>query len=182
MKKLIALSSSFTLAILLVVAGPKVGATSGKDTRAQKSSVDFFDVADMPLSISEATLSRTADGHVLKYSATNRSDEKLTGFHLIFLIVNTSGKLTNRSGWMERAVLESYSSRELSFPLPVKLRVRRGDRIVLAVEEVVGRESIWKVLNAKEAFTAYATNEQYVIPRVQRVVNQVDTVPGIRML
>jgi hypothetical protein len=40
--------------------------------------------------------------------------------------------------------------------LPGKLKIRSGDRAVLAVEQLIGRELVWEVLNSREALEAMA--------------------------
>jgi hypothetical protein len=153
-----------------------------QEAGAQQSSVDFYDVQEIPLTVSDATMGYEEGGLVLKGSAANRSPERIMGARFIILVVARSGKLRSRAGWTERMALEGYSAKEFSLRLPVKLKAAPGDRTILAVEQVIGRESIWKVVNAKEAFASYATNSDFVAPDVRRVSNQGDFLPGIGVL
>lgn len=170
------------LIILLVVVHTNLTATltraSADDTKRQQTFVDFFDLPDMPLRIDDATLSKIDGGYVLKCSAVNRSDEQLFGLGLVMLIFDSSGQPRGGVGLMQRAPLASYASKEFSFELPLKLKVKADDHVALIVEQVIGRETIWRVLKAEDALKAYLTTGQYVIPEVKQVSNQFD---GVRL-
>lgn len=148
-------------------------ATLGQAKR-QQIFIDFFDVAEVPLRIDDATFSKTESGHVLKCSAVNRSAEQVFGFGFVLLVVGSSGQPRATVGWIERAQLADYGSKDFSIELPLRLKIRADDRVVLIVEQVFGRETIWKVFKAEDALTAYAAGEQYVIPEVKSISNQFD--------
>ena len=171
-----------TLSLLPAASQAAAEAAWAQGAEARQPPVDFYDVPEMPLTISDVALEHAARGHVLKCTAANRSPERLLGARLIVLVVDRSGKLRSRAAWTERIALEGYSAKEFSLRLPVRLRAAAGGRAVLAVEQVIGRGNIWSVVNAKEAFAAYATNSDFVAPDVRRVSNQGDFFPGIRML
>ncbi len=182
--RLINALASFWLTLSLLSAtsqkAPEAALTQGAEAR--QPSLDFYDVQEMPLTISDVTLDHAGGGRVLKCTAANRSPERLLGARFIILMVDRFGKLRRRVGWTERIALEGYSTKSFSLRLPTKLRAAAEGRTVLAVEQVIGRESIWMVVNAKEAFAAYASDSVFVVPDVRRISNQGDFFPGIGVL
>jgi hypothetical protein len=50
------------------------------------------------------------------------------------------------------------------------------------LEQVVGKESIWEVLKAKDTLEAYASGDYSVMPQVLRVGNQLDVPPRTRII
>jgi hypothetical protein len=70
--------------------------------------------------------------------------------------------------------LDSYSGKEFSLKVPTKLSIKSRDRVVLAPEQVFGRESIWRLMNAREFIEAFAFRDEYPTPKVRKVVNQFD--------
>lgn len=165
--------------LLSFVLTPTLLWASGSTTTSQHLPVDFYEVAEMPLTITSAELRRSGDADALTFSVTNRSSERLMGLRLILIVVDPTGKLRSRTGWMERIDLEINATDDYSSKLSAKMKIRPGDRVVLTMEQVIGRESIWKVINAKEAFTAYASNTRHVMPDVRQVSNNVDVSPGM---
>ena len=163
---------SFALISTLIRAG---------GTAPPQSPVDFYDVPEMPLAITSAELRKAGDADAVEFSATNRSGERLAGLRLILLVVSPAGKVRGRTSWVERIGLGIGSTSEHSSKVPARIRMKAGDRVVLAVEQVIGEESIWKVINAKDAFTAYAMHAPPVPPDVRRVSNNVDVGPGERV-
>ncbi|HEU4869277.1 MAG TPA: hypothetical protein VFT08_00330, partial [Pyrinomonadaceae bacterium] len=70
--------------------------------------------------------------------------------------------------------------KSLTFKTPIKLKPKDGERLVLMLEQVVSRESIWEVVKAKDALEAYARGDYSVTPVVMRVTNAVDAPPSTR--
>ena len=50
-------------------------------------------------------------------------------------------------------------------------------RLIFMLEQIVGRESIWEVVKAKDALQAYASGDFSIAPSVLRVPNHVDVSP-----
>lgn len=136
--------------------------------------VDYLQVADLPVSISLTSLTKTDKGYVLKCSADNISSDQILGVAFLLLVIDYENKVRASVNWTAGVQLESYSGRELSLKVPLKLAIRSRDRIVLAPEQLYGRESIWRIMNVRELIEAYARGDEYVTPRVRKIANQFD--------
>ena len=77
-----------------------------------------------------------------------------------------------------RFYAEAYGMKIVTFKSPIKFKQKDGERLLLMIEQVVSRESIWEVVKAKDALEAYARGDYSVMPTVLRVANQVDAPPG----
>jgi hypothetical protein len=77
--------------------------------------------------------------------------------------------------------IPGYDIKTLTFKSPIKFKQKDGERLVLMIEQVISRESIWEVVKAKDALEAYARGDYSVMPAVMRVANQVDTRPGVEI-
>jgi hypothetical protein len=136
--------------------------------------VDYLQVADLPVSISLSSLEKTEKGYVLKCSADNNSSDQILGVTFLLIVIDSENKVRASANWTAGVHLEKYSGKELSLKVPLKLSIKSRDRVVLAPEQLFGRESIWRVMNARESIEAYARGDEFVTPRVQRVANQFD--------
>ncbi len=85
--------------------------------------------------------------------------------------------LVNRT---EGFSVPAYGTKTLTFKSPIKFKQKDGERLLLMIEQVISRESIWEVVKAKDALEAYARGDYSVRPTVLRVANQVDAPPGER--
>jgi hypothetical protein len=141
-------------------------------------SVEVFQVLDLPLSIHEASLVKSYKSFLLKLSVGNSSDLKLIGLRYALITIDSKNQpqpLVNRT---EGFTLAPYDTKTLTFKSPINFKARDGERLVLMVEQVVSRESIWEVVKAKDALEAYAKGDFSVMPVVMRVSNSVDAPPG----
>jgi hypothetical protein len=86
--------------------------------------------------------------------------------------------LVNRT---EAVSLRGYGIKTVTFKSPVNFKQKDGERLLLMIEQVVSRESIWEVVKAKDALEAYARGDYSVMPTVLRVANQVDSPPFERI-
>ena len=141
-------------------------------------SVFFFDVLDLPARIDEPKLSRGKDRYSLNCAIANRSGEPLLGLRLILLIVGSDGKLRTRLAWSEPAELAAYSIRTFQFNLNLKDRAQASDRYFLAVDEVIGSETIWRAVDAEKVLRAYSRGQHDVVPKVKTVANKDDREKG----
>jgi hypothetical protein len=142
-------------------------------------SMEVFQVLDLPLSVHEAALVKAERGYLLKLSLGNSSDVRMVGLRYSLCIIDDANQplvVVNRT---EGFSLPAYTTKSLTFKTPIKLRPANGQRLVLMLEQVVSRESIWEVVKAKEALEAYAKGDYSVVPVVLRVANQVDAPPII---
>ena len=145
--------------------------------------VDIFQVLDLPLSIHEASLTKNERGfYLLKIALANSSELKMIGLRYSLAIIDSRDQiqaLVNRS---ESLSLPGYRTKTLTFKSPIRFKQKGGERLLLMIEQVISRESIWEVVKAKDALEAYALGDYSVMPTVLRVANQVDAPPGVPVI
>jgi hypothetical protein len=151
-----------------------------RDLPAQSEdlSVEVFQVIDLPLSVHEATLTKTDKGFFLKLAIGNSTELKLVGLRYSLVTINSKNELQFIANRVEGFSIPAYASKTVTFKTPLKFKQKDGERLAVMVEQVVSRETIWEVVKAKEAFEAYARGDYSVTPVVLRVANQVDSPPG----
>jgi hypothetical protein len=145
--------------------------------RAQDLSIEVFQVLDLPLNVHEALLTKTDKGYFLKVSLANSSELKMIGLRYSIVTIDSENKVWFRVNRTEGFSVAPYAMKTLTFKTPIKFK-SNGERLVLMVEQVLSRESIWEVVKAKEALDAYAKGDYSVVPAVLRVANQVDAPMG----
>jgi hypothetical protein len=145
--------------------------------------IEVLQVLELPLNVHEASLvkSEKGGGYLLKLALANSSELKLMGLRYSLITINSESKPQFRVNRTEGFALPAYATKSLTFKTPIKFKIKDGERLVLMVEQVISRESIWEVVKAKEALEAYARGDYSVIPAVMRVSNQVDAPPSLRM-
>ncbi|MEA2204682.1 MAG: hypothetical protein QOE77_1458 [Blastocatellia bacterium] len=165
----------------LVTASLVLMLLNGRSVQAQPQAaaarpipVEYLQVPDLPVSISLATLEKTEKGYVLKCAADNSSGDQILGITFLLLVVDYENKVRASVSWPAGMHLDSYSGKEFSLKVPTKLSIKSRDRVVLAPEQVFGRESIWRLMNAREFIEAFAFRDEYLTPKVRKVVNQFD--------
>ena len=139
--------------------------------------IEVFQVLDLPLSIHEASLTKSERGQFLQLSLGNSSDLKILGLRYSLVSVDAQGQVQIRVNRTEGFSVAAYGMKTLTFKTPIKLRLKDGERLVMMIEQVISRESIWEVVKAKDAIEAYACGDFSVVPSVMRVTNQVDSPP-----
>lgn len=150
--------------------------------QAQKDfPIEVFQVLDLPLSVHQAALVKSDKGHVLRLTVGNSAELKMIGLRYSLITINSDSKPQIRVNRTEGFSLAPYATETLTFKTPIKLKPKDGERLVLMLEQVVSRESIWEVVKAKDALEAYARGDYSVIPSVMRVSNQVDAPPITRI-
>lgn len=142
------------------------------------TSVVFFEVSDLPARIDDPRISKQDDDLVLDCAVANRSGEQLLGIHLVLLIIDPAGKIRNRTTWTERAELTIYSIKTFSFHPPLDGEIQKADRLFLAIDEVIGRETIWRATGTEKALRAYSRGHHDVVPTVRTFANKYDSPPG----
>ena len=149
--------------------------------RAQKDfPIEVFQVLDLPLSVHQASLVKSDKGYLLKLTVGNSAELKMLGLRYSLITINADSKPQIRVNRTEGFSLAPYSTESLTFKTPIKLKPKDGERLVLMLEQVVSRESIWEVVKAKEALDAYARGDYSIVPSVMRVSNHVDAPPNTR--
>jgi len=138
--------------------------------------IDVFPVLELPLTVHEASLVRvkTDKGYFLKLSVGNSADVTIIGLRYSLATINSENQVQIRVNRTEGFSIPDYATKSLTFKTPIRLKLKDGERLVLMLEQVVSRETIWEVVKAKEALEAYANGDYSVRPAVMRVPNQVD--------
>ena len=134
----------------------------------------FFDVLDLPARIDEPKLKKNANQYVLSCALANRSGEQLVGLRLTLLVVESSGKLRTRISWNEAATVPAYSIKTFEFNPIIKGEISNSATLFLGIDEVIGRETIWRTVDADKLLRAYARGQHDLIPKVQTLINKVD--------
>ena len=140
-------------------------------------SIEVFQVLDLPLSIHQAALTKSERGHFLQLSLSNSSDLKILGLRYSIVSIDTRNEVQIRVNRTEGFSVPAYGMKTLTFKTPIKLKQKDGERLLLMIEQVISRESIWEVVTAKDALEAYARGDFSVVPTVLRIPNQVDSPP-----
>lgn len=140
--------------------------------------IEVFQVLDLPLGVHEASLVKSDKAFLLKLSVGNSSDLKLLGIRYSLAVIDSKNQLQHLVNRTEGFVVDPYDTKTLTFKTPIKFKSKNGERLVLMVEQVIARESIWEVVKAKDALEAYARGDYSVMPAVMRVTNAVDAPPG----
>ncbi len=154
-------------------------ATPGQKSPEDRSTaVVFFDVLDLPARIDEPRLSKRDKEFALDCAVANRSGEQLLGIRLILLVIDPAGKLRSRITWNEPAELAMYSIKTFAFHPPITGEIRKSDQLFLVIDEVIGRETIWRADEAEKALRAYSRGQHDVVPTVRTLANKYDR-PGV---
>ena len=149
----------------------------------QSDAIEVFQVLDLPLSIHEASLTKNERGfYLLKLSLANSSELKVIGLRYSIASIDAGNEVQIRVNRTEGFSLPAYGMKTLTFKTPIKLKLKDGERLLVMIEQVISRESIWEVVKAKDAMEAYARGDFSVVPSVMRVTNQVDSRPGEQII
>ena len=141
----------------------------------------FFDVLDLPARIDEPRLKKNANQYVLSCALANRSGEQLVGLRLTLLVVESSGKVRTRISWNEAATVPAYSIKTFELTPIIKGEISNSATLFLGIDEVIGRETIWRTVDSDKLLRAYARGQHDLIPKVQTLINKVDAprMPGV---
>ena len=171
MNKILLVILQACLAIWLTGSFNSMASASGRE---QPNTVTFFDVPDLPARIDVPKVSQSDKQFVLDCSVANRSNEELLGLRLILLVIDTSGKLRSRVTWTEPTKLAMYSIKTFAFHPELTGDLQKTDQIFLGIEEVFGRETIWRAVAAEKALRAYSRGEHDLLPAVRKIANKFD--------
>ncbi len=136
--------------------------------------VEVFQVLDLPINVHEASLVKSERGYLVKLAVSNSSEVKIVGLRYSLVFVDSNNQIQPLLNRTEGFALPAYATRSLTFKTPFKFKSKDDERVVLMLEQVISRESIWEVVKAKDALEAYARGDYSVLPTVLRVANQVD--------
>ncbi len=110
--------------------------------------VDVMQVLELPAHVTNPILLRSEKGYLLKCQISNSSDDRILGFTYQLLVLDSASKLRMMASRTAALKLAGYATKDLTLRLPGKLKIKSGDRVVLAVEQLIGRELVWEVLNS----------------------------------
>ena len=144
--------------------------------------IEIFQVNQLPITISNAELVKLGGGYQLRCSIANNSDEKLLGFRYSLVLVESNNAKQINLNRSEGFSLAPYTTKRKTFRTPLALSLKDNVRFVLMVEQVVGNDSIWEVVKAKDALDAYLAGDYSKVPAVLRVPNHVDAPEPIRVI
>lgn len=153
------------------------GSVSNPPPQTGDISVEVFQVLELPLSIHQASLTKGERGQFLQLSLSNSSDLKILGLRYSLASIDARNQVQIRVNRTEGFALPAYDMKTLTFKTPIKLKQKDGERLLLMIEQVISRESIWEVVKAKDALESYARGDFSVVPTVLRIPNQVDSPP-----
>ena len=174
--KLLILLAAFLPALLVVSA-----AKSQDVTDPDQLPVDVMQVLELPAHVSNPILLRSEKSYLLKCQISNNSNDRILGFTYQLLVLDSANKLRTMVRRTAALKVPGYATRDLTLRLPTKLEIKSGDRAVIAVEELIGRELVWTVLNSREVLEAYGRGE-YLAPEVKQILNLVDSEPRPRVI
>ena len=171
-------------AVVLVVMSAQVPqrfstSTALSETLSEQSeiAIESFDVPDLPLNISHTVLRKSDKGFFLKGDFSNNSDQQIAGLSYLLVLVDANSKVQPALIRTESCKLAAYETRTITFRTPLRLKVERGARLELMLDQVLGVQSIWQVLKARQTLEAYAAGDYSLTPSVLRVPNHVDAPP-----
>ena len=146
------------------------------------NAVTFFDVSDLPARIDEPSLRKNDKKFGLDCAVANRSGEQLLGIRLILMVIDPAGKLRSQITWSERVELAMYSIKTYAFLPEITVTLRSTDQLFLGIDEVIGRETIWRAAGSEKALRAYTRDQHDVVPTVRTFANKYDPRPGMILI
>jgi hypothetical protein len=165
---------------LVVLVGACVLSAATLQTPSEKSAekpditIETFQVIDLPVSISEVTLTKNEKGYFLNGTLSSSSDQKILGFRYLLVLVDSNNGVRPAMMRSESCDLVGNSAAKVTFSTPLKLRLKNVARMELMLDQVIGEMSIWEVLKARQTLEKYASGDYSPIPKVLRVSNHVD--------
>ena len=149
--------------------------------QSRETTVEVFQVLELPLNMIDAVLLKTEKGYLFKCSLSNNAELKIIGLRYSIVAVDSMNVVHPLLSTIEGFSLKAYATKSLTFQTPIRIKIRDGSRFVVMLEQAIAPESIWEVVKAKESLEAYAKGDYAVMPRVLRVANQVDAPTPLRV-
>jgi hypothetical protein len=164
---------SLVVALMILVTCPTFARQ--EEPKPTARSVKFFDVLDLPARIDEPKLVKTEGDYALRCALANRSGESLVGVRLTLMFIDSAndGRIS-RMTWNEATTVPAYSIKNFEFHPTIKDENKDAD-LFLGIDEVIGRETVWRTVDADKLLRAYARGQHGQIPRVQKLQNKYDT-------
>jgi hypothetical protein len=157
---------------LFVVACCSIAAQT-KPPVGREFGADVFAVPGLPLGVQDAVLIKTDKGLLLRCQLSNNSEEEMTGMRYE-LVVEQSDEdpryIFNRS---EGFKLKAYETRIVTFQTPLRLTLKREQRIVLMPNQAVRAFDLGSS-KSQGCTSRLLIGDYSVVPTVIRVANQID--------
>jgi hypothetical protein len=166
---------SMILALILLT-------TAVQQTSVQRVPIEIFQVAELPITISETSLIKANDGYLLTCLASNNSEFSLRGLRYSLVLVDSMNVANTVVTRNESLRLPQYQAKSLTFRTPIKLKMKVDNRLVLMLEHVVSTDYVWEVMKPTEALSGYLAGDYSIVPRVRRLTNKIDTPPRRRVI
>jgi hypothetical protein len=170
-----AVTVGFLLAAVLIPLLSAAGqARLMKSENLKVAPVEVVQVLEQPVILSEAFLTNTDNGYILKCSISNNLDAPMIGLDYVLLVIDPNNIRHAILSGSEAFKLKGYATKKLVSKTPLLLEVSQGYRLFLIPQRVFGHESIWEVQKAADALEAFASGDYSVTPRATRITNFVD--------
>jgi hypothetical protein len=79
----------------------------------------------------------------------------------------------SRLAWNEEAEVPAYSIKSFEFHPPIKGEIRDA-KLFLGIDEVIGRDTVWRTVDADKLLRVYARGQHGLVPKVQTLQNKYD--------
>jgi hypothetical protein len=168
------------LALMILVAGSAFAQQDERPPSGQ--AVTFFDVLDLPARIDEPRLKKTPNDYILTCAIANRSGQALIGLRLNLMFVDsTNGRITHAI-WNEATDIPAYAIKTFELEPRIKNELK-DSTIYLGIDEVIGRETVWRTIDSDKLLGDYARGRHGMVPKVLAVQNMFDREPaGARVI
>ncbi len=171
------LSVVFSLAFI-----PRAAAGQQQQEQQQEqTAVEVFQVLEMPITTTDATLIKTKNGYLLKCGLANSTEFRKLGLRYSLAVIDSMNATSAIVSRNEGFRLAPYQTKTITFKTPLRLNLKGDERFVLMVEQVVGTDYVWDVLKSKDSLAAYIGGDYSVMPRVLRVSNHVDSLMPLQL-
>jgi len=166
------------LAVVLLASVASLSAVSfgqQPQPKQQRSvAVEVYQVVGLPLNIHEASLVERDTGYVLRCRMSSEPFASILGMRYSLTAIDAVSGPKPIVTRIEGFKLDEASGKTITFAAPIKIKPQAGDRLVLMLEQVLSRETIWEVIKAKDALEAYIRGDFSIQPTVLRAANQMD--------
>ena len=167
-----------TTILLCVVSSVVYGQEAPAKAKLKTYSVEVFQVIGLPLNIQDAVVVEKENGYLLRCRIANESASEVVGLRYSLTMLDEAVGAHLIANRIEGFDLEAYGTKKLTLVTPLKFKHKAGNRLILMLEQVLSRDTIWEVIKAKDALDAYVRGDYSNQPTVIRVPNQVDVPPA----
>ena len=167
------------LLVLICCGSPLSARNFQEPVPVSENLIEVLSIYDLPLQITGASINKTKKGNRLKLSFTNTAAEQILGMRYWLLVIDPAYRIRASVDHSENLKLEASAANTLSFPAPARLKIYPDDRVFIVVAQVIGKQSIWEVQDARNVLVSYAKGKGFTMPKVLHMLNQVDSPIGL---